>query len=196
MFGLAGGGKVRLMLDGSGNPVFILENGTQIQGVEAPEVVKQLLADNPTLGDLLDLSADGVEVNFGDDGGLVFQLEDGGRNIPGINGDIQLTLDEDGNMVFLPDDGVSLPDVLPPGIIGNTDDEQMVIKRPEGEVGRLRRAHAQRVSQIQTAKAKQTVTTTNQQRSAQAAKAAQQRASRDAQRRAQQAAQRAAQRRR
>ena len=196
MFNLAGDGKVRLMMDGSGNPVFILENGTQIQGVDAPEVVKQLLADNPTLGDLLDLSAEGVELSFGDDGGLVFQLEDGGRSIPGINGGIQLTLDEDGNMVFLPDDGVSLPDVLPPGIIGDTSDEQMVIKRPEGHEGRLRRAHAQRVSQIQTAKAKKTVQTTNQQLAAQKAKAAQQRAAREAQRRAQQAAQRAAQRRR
>ena len=196
LFNTAGDAKIRLMLDGSGNPVFLLEDGTQIQGVDAPEVVKQLLADNPTFGDLLDLSAEGIEVNLDQQGRLTFQLEDGGRNIPGINGNIQLTLDEDGNMVFLPSDDVSLPDVLPPGIVGDTSDDQMVIKRPEGNEGRLRRAHAQRVSQIQALKAKKIVATTNQQRSSQASKAAQQRAARDAQRRAQQAAQRAAQRRR
>lgn len=189
LFNTAGDAKIRLTLDGSGNPVFLLEDGTQIQGVDAPEVVKQLLADNPTFGDLLDLSAEGIEVNLDQQGRLTFQLEDGGRNIPGINGNIQLTLDEDGNMVFLPGDGVSLPDVLPPGIIGDTSDDQMVIKRPEGNEGRLRRAHAQRVSQIQASKAKKIVSTTNQQRSSQASKAAQQRAARDAQRRAQLAAQ-------
>jgi hypothetical protein len=178
LFNLAGEGSVRLMLDGSGNPVFILEDGTEIKGVDAPETVKQFLADNPTFGDLLDLSAEGVHVLMQDDGSLVFQLEDGGKNIPGINGNIQLTLDEDGNMVFLPDDGVGLPDILPPGIIGDTSGDQMVVKRPEGIQGMLRRAHAQRVSQIQTMKAKKTATTTNQQRAAQAAKAAQQRASR------------------
>ena len=152
------------------------------------------MADNPNLANLLDLSAEGVLINQGDDG-LSFQLEDGGA-IPGLNSNIQLTLDEDGNMVFLPDDGMSLPDVLPPGVIGDSSSDQMVIKRPEGNEGRLRRAHAQRVSQIQTSKAKRTVTTANQQRASQASKAAQQRAARDAQRRAQQAAQRTAQRRR
>jgi hypothetical protein len=186
LFNLAGQGNVRLMLDGSGNPVFILEDGTEIKGVDAPDTVKQLLADNPEFGNLLDLSSEGVQVFMQDDGSLVFQLEE---NIPGINGDIQLTLDEDGNMVFLPDDGVGLPDILPPGIIGDTSGDQMVVKRPEGIQGMLRRAHAQRVSQIQSLKAKKTVTTTNQQRAAQATKAAQQRASRGAQQRAQRAAQ-------
>ncbi|MBT7852448.1 MAG: hypothetical protein HN675_03945 [Opitutae bacterium] len=176
LFNLAGQGNVRLMLDGSGNPVFILEDGTEIKGVNAPDTVKQLLADNPAFGDLLDLSAEGVQVLMQDDGSLVFQLEDGGKNIPGINGDIQLTLDEDGNMVFLPDDGVSLPDILPPGIIGDTSSDQVVVKRPEGIQGMLRRAHAQRMSQINTAKAKKTAVTTNQQRAAAAAKSAQLRA--------------------
>ena len=176
LFNLAGEGSIRLMLDGSGNPVFILEDGTEIKGVDAPETVKQLLADNPAFGDLLDLSAEGVQVLMQDDGSLVFQLEDGGKNIPGINGNIQLTLDEDGNMVFLPDDGVSLPDVLPPGIIGDTSGDQMVVKRPEGIQGMLRRAHAQRMSQINAAKAKQTVVTSSQQRATAAAKSAQLRA--------------------
>jgi hypothetical protein len=176
LFNLAGEGSVRLMLDGAGNPVFILEDGTEIKGVDAPETVKQLLADNPAFGDLLDLSAEGVQVLMQDDGSLVFQLEDGGKNIPGINGDIQLTLDEDGNMVFLPDDGVSLPDVLPPGIIGDTSEDQMVVKRPEGIQGMLRRAHAQRMSQINTLKAKKTIVTSNQQRATAAAKSAQLRA--------------------
>ena len=173
LYNLAGEGRVRLMLDGSGNPVFILEDGTEIKGVGAPETVKQLLLDNPTFGRLLDLSAEGVEVLMQDDGSLVFQLEDGGKNIPGINGDIQLTLDEDGNMVFLPDDGVRLPDGLPPGIIGDTSGDQVVVKRPEGLQGMLRRAHAQRMSQINAAKTKKTVVTSNQQRAAAASKAAQ-----------------------
>ena len=42
LFNTAGDAKIRLTLDGSGNPVFLLEDGTQIQGVDAPEVVKQL----------------------------------------------------------------------------------------------------------------------------------------------------------
>jgi hypothetical protein len=182
LFNLAGQGNVRLMLDGSGNPVFILEDGTEIKGVDAPDTVKQLLADNPAFGDLLDLSAEGVQVFMQDDGSLVFQLEDGGKNIPGINGDIQLTLDEDGNMVFLPGDGVGLPDILPPGIIGDTSGDQVVIKRPEGIQGMLRRAHAQRMSQINATKAKKTVVTSNQQRASAAAKSAQLRAQQRARR--------------
>jgi len=176
LFNLAGEGSVRLMLDGSGNPVFILEDGTEIKGVDAPETVKQFLADNPAFGDLLGLSAEGVQVLMQDDGSLVFQLEDGGKNIPGINGDIQFTLDEDGNMVFLPDDGVGLPDILLPGIIGDTSGDQMVVKRPEGIQGMLRRAHAQRMSQINAAKTKKTVVTSSQQRATAAAKSAQLRA--------------------
>ena len=119
------------------------------------------MADNPDLNSLLDLATDGVLLNLGDEG-LSFQLENSDA-IPGINPNIQLTLDEDGNIVFNPD---QWPNGLPEGIGGEGDIslDQMVIKRPEGNEGRLRRAHAQRISQIQTSKAKKTVTTANQQR--------------------------------
>ena len=85
-------------------------------------------------------------------------------------------------MVFLPDDGVGLPDILPPGIIGDTSGDQVVIKRPEGIQGMLRRAHAQRMSQINATKAKKTVVTSNQQRASAAAKSAQLRAQQRARR--------------
>jgi hypothetical protein len=52
----------------------------------------------------------------------------------------------------------------------------MVVKRPEGIQGMLRRAHAQRMSQINAAKTKKTVVTSSQQRATAAAKSAQLRA--------------------
>ena len=181
---LVGESNLRLVLDSSGNPVFLSDDGSSIDAFNAPDIIKQLLADNPDLNSLLDLATDGVLLNLGDEG-LSFQLENSDA-IHGINPNIQLTLDEDGNIVFNPD---QWPNGLPEGIGGEGDIslDQMVIKRPEGNEGRLRRAHAQRISQIQTLKTKKTVTTANQQRAAQSATAAQQRAARDAQRRAQQA---------
>ena len=59
ILGLAGENNLRLVLDGSGSPVFILEDGTQVNAMHAPEIVQKLLADNPNLANLLDLSAGG-----------------------------------------------------------------------------------------------------------------------------------------
>ena len=159
IFGMVGEGKVRLTLDGEGNPIFVLEDGTEVTGLAAPETVKQLLAGNPSLMDILDLSSEGLEVVLDEEGNAIFRLEDGGASLPGLAGglpgNLQISLDEDGNMVFLPEDGISLPDIQPPGIIGDTSLDQVVVKKPEGVEGQVRRAHAQRVSQIASSKAKQ-----------------------------------------
>jgi hypothetical protein len=149
------GVDARIILDDNGLP-FLWAGSQQLV---LPDSLKEVISQNPELMEYLELSGtEGLELFRNNDGSIDLLVGENGmsiltlaNNTPGL----QAAQDSTGQLVFLPENGISFPDILAPGIVGNGASDGRVTKSPEGREGQLRRAHAQRMSKINSLKAAQ-----------------------------------------